>query len=107
MYEPGARREAMETPGARMSGILPIVARLLNGASSSSDVGSVPLVAAAPTEMIHSLVAGLASAPARFPSLPTAATTTIPACQAFSTAKPSESVYGFGAPPEPYDRLIT
>src|SRR4051794_29368481 len=108
MYEPGSLRDRIDTPGARTLSCFPKkLARLVNDDSKSSLVLTVPLVSAAPTVMIHSSEAGLASLPALLPSLPAAATTTMPACHARSTANPSGSSQAFGVPPDPYDRLIT
>src|SRR5690242_7092988 len=110
MFDPLSRNDSIDVPGASRLTCLPATARLVNGASVSSEVVVVPLVAVAPTPMIHSSVDGSVIVPALLPLLPllpTAATTTMPACHAFSTAYWSGSVHGGALPPEPYDRLIT
>ena len=61
----------------------------------------MPLVAEAPTAMTNGSVAGLVSFVAALPSLPAAATTTMPAFHACSTANCSGSVQAAGLPPLP------
>src|SRR5919112_2612473 len=107
MFEPGTRSEAIDWPGARRSGIFSDVAKLLYVDSSSSAVDTVPIVLAAATPMVYRSLAGLARRVDELPSLPTAATTTMPAFQARCTAKLSGSLQKFGLPPLPYDRFST
>src|SRR5689334_5551393 len=107
MFEPSSRSDTIDVPGASRLTCLPEADRLVNGASVSSEVAVVPLLALAPTLMIHSSVDGLVIRPALLPSLPTAATTTMPACHTFSTANWSGSVQAGALPPDPYDRLTT
>src|SRR4051794_33360792 len=107
MFDPGTRSEAIDCPGASRSGTFSEGAMLLYGASSSSAVDTVPLVLDAATPMTYRSLAGLARRTDELPSLPAAATTTMPAFQARCTAKLSGSLQKLGLPPLPYDRLST
>ena len=107
MLDPGSRSDKIDSPGASTSTSRSWAPPLVNAATSSSAVDTVPLVAVAPTAITNGSVAGSLSVGAVLPSLPAAATTTIPAFQACSTANCSGSVQAAGSPPLPYERLIT
>ena len=100
----GARRLCTDAPGAERSGLRtpsPLVAHC--GTLNLP----LPFGSAAATAMTYGSVAGALRRFSERPSLPAAATTTMPARQARSTAKARGSmVYGRFAPLL-YDRLIT
>src|SRR3954451_4225908 len=101
MFEPGTRSEVIDCPGASRSGVFSDVAMLLYVDSASSSVDTVPFVVAAATPMMYGSLAGLANRGDELPSLPAAATPTMPACHALWTAKLSGSFQKLGLPPLP------
>ena len=85
MWAPGATTSGLATP----SWVMP---RLENAAIVSSPGSSVSTSSVAPTEITYgSLPGAYWTASAASPRLPAAATTTMPACQANSTAASSGS----------------
>ena len=89
MNEPGSRRLTTCMPGATTS-TLRNVPPLLNGATNPSRGSRLPLGSDAPTARIVGLYAGSVSR-ASLPSLPAAATTTMPCRHATSAAYDSGS----------------
>ncbi len=98
------------TPGAttsipRLPQLPPCLAE--KAGTVSSDVLSVPFVSAAPTARTNGLYAGFARPGVVAPSLPAAATTTIPAFHATSAAQLNGSLSGFCGLIVPNERLST
>src|SRR3954464_9810406 len=108
MLEPGTPAATILSPGATRSRPRPAhcpPCRAEYDATESSVLLSVPLVSVAPTAMTHGLDAGLESPPPFEPSLPPAATTTMPRCQAISAAHDTGSFCQLCGLRVPYDSL--
>src|SRR3954452_19304255 len=90
---PGTRRPSTETPGAVTSTCRSSVPSVDHEGTVSSAKVTVPAESIAPTARTCGSDAGLARFRVVSPSLPPAATTTMPFRQAFSTAKASGSTW--------------